>query len=80
MQKKPFSGLDPVRTEAVQSIISNFRDEGKAVILCTHQMNKVEELCDRVLMMHKGKTVLYGDVMETRVQFSRNSIRLNIEG
>jgi ABC-2 type transport system ATP-binding protein len=77
---EPFSGLDPVRTEAVQSIISDFRDGGKAVILCTHQMNKVEELCDRVLMMHKGQTVLYGDVMETRAKFSRNSVRLNIEG
>jgi len=77
---EPFSGLDPVRTQAVQSIISNFRDEGKAIILCTHQMNKVEELCDRVLMMHRGETVLYGDVMETRTKFRRNSIRLNIDG
>jgi len=43
-------------------------------------MNKVEELCDRVLMMHRGETVLYGDVMETRTKFRRNSIRLNIDG
>jgi len=77
---EPFSGLDPVRTEAVQSIISNFRNEGKAIILCTHQMNKVEEICDRVLMIHKGQTVLYGDVMETRTQFRKNSIRVNIDG
>jgi ABC-2 type transport system ATP-binding protein len=52
---EPFTGLDPVRTETVQNIIGNLRDEGKAIILSTHQMNKVEELCDRVLMINKGR-------------------------
>ncbi len=77
---EPFTGLDPIRTEAVQAIINDLRDEGSTIILCTHQMNKVEELCDRVLMMHKGKTVLYGDVMETRTKFRKNSLRLSVEG
>ena len=44
---EPFAGLDPVRTQTVQNIVGNLRDEGKAIILSTHQMNKVEELCDR---------------------------------
>jgi ABC-2 type transport system ATP-binding protein len=73
---EPFSGLDPVRTETVQNIISNLRDEGKAIILSTHQMNKVEELCDRVLMINKGHTVLYGDLVETRTKFRRNSVQV----
>ncbi len=73
---EPFSGLDPVRTKAVQSIISNLRDEGKAIILSTHQMNKVEELCDRVLMINKGSTVLYGDTLETWPKFRRNSVEV----
>ena len=77
---EPFSGLDPVRTEAVQSIISNLRDEGKSIILSTHQMNKVEELCDMVLMMNRGKTVLYGDVMETRKQYRKNSVHVAVDG
>ena len=77
---EPFAGLDPVRTETVQSIISNLRDKGKAIILSTHQMNKVEELCDRVLMMNKGHTILYGDLMETRTKFSRNSVQVTVEG
>jgi ABC-2 type transport system ATP-binding protein len=71
---EPFSGLDPVRTETVQNIIGHLRNEGKAIILSTHQMNKVEELCDRVLMINKGYTVLYGDLMETRAKFRRNSV------
>jgi ABC-2 type transport system ATP-binding protein len=76
---EPFSGLDPVRTEAVQKIISNLRDEGKAIILSTHQMNKVEELCDRLLMIHKGRTVLYGSLLETRSKFRRNSVQVTTD-
>jgi ABC-2 type transport system ATP-binding protein len=77
---EPFAGLDPVRTETVQNIIGNLRDEGKAIILSTHQMNKVEEVCDRVLMMNKGHTILYGDLMETRAKFRRNSVQVTVEG
>ena len=77
---EPFAGLDPVRTATIQNIISNLRDEGKAIILSTHQMNKVEELCDRVLMINKGYTVLYGDLMETRAKFRRNSVMLTTDG
>jgi ABC-2 type transport system ATP-binding protein len=77
---EPFAGLDPVRTEIVQNIIDNLRDEGKAIILSTHQMNKVQELCDRVLMINKGHTILYGDLVETRTKFRRNSVQVTVEG
>jgi len=77
---EPFAGLDPVRTETIKNIIGNLRDEGKAIILSTHQMNKVEELCDRVLMINKGRTVLYGDLMETKAKFRRNSVQVATDG
>ena len=77
---EPFAGLDPVRTETIQNIIGNLRDEGKAIILSTHQMNKVEELCDRVLMINKGRTVLYGDLKEIRADFRRNSVQVAADG
>jgi ABC-2 type transport system ATP-binding protein len=77
---EPFVGLDPVRTQTVQNIVGKLRDEGKAIILSTHQMNKVEELCDRVLMIDKGHTILYGDLMETRARFRRNSVQVAIDG
>ncbi len=73
---EPFSGLDPVRTASIQAIISGLRDQGKAVILSTHQMNKVEELCDNVLMINKGHTVLYGDIPESRAKFKKHSVRI----
>ena len=77
---EPFAGLDPVRTQTVQNLIGKLGDEGKAIILSTHQMNKVEELCDRVLMIDKGQTILYGDLMETRARFRRNSVQVAIDG
>ena len=77
---EPFSGLDPVNTEIIKNIIGNLRDEGKAIILCTHQMNKVEELCDRVLMINHGCEVLYGDLRDIHVRFRKHSVEVNVEG
>jgi len=77
---EPFSGLDPVNTELMKNIIGNLRDEGKAIILSTHQMNQVEELCDRILMIDQGESVLYGDLTETRARFSENSVQVAVDG
>jgi ABC-2 type transport system ATP-binding protein len=77
---EPFSGLDPVRTASVQSIISGLRDEGKTIILSTHQMNKVEEICDKVLMINRGRTVLYGDVQSSREKFRKHAVRIEAAG
>jgi ABC-2 type transport system ATP-binding protein len=77
---EPFSGLDPIRTASVQEIISDLRNQGKTVILSTHQMNKVEELCDNVLMINKGKTVLYGDIPTSKANFRKHSVRIEAEG
>ena len=77
---EPFSGLDPVNTELMKNIVSNLRDDGKAIILSTHQMNQVEELCDRVLMIDDGRSVLYGGLEETRERFSEHSIQVSVDG
>jgi len=77
---EPFSGLDPVNTELLRTIVGEHRDRGKAIILSTHQMNQVEELCDRVLMIDHGKALLYGDLSETTARFRRKSVLVEIEG
>ncbi len=77
---EPFSGLDPVNTELMKNIIGNLRDEGKAIILSTHQMNQVEELCDRVLMINYGSEVLYGDLKDIKARFRKNSVQVAVEG
>jgi ABC-2 type transport system ATP-binding protein len=77
---EPFSGLDPVNTELMKNIVSDLRDEGKAIILSTHQMNQVEEICDRVLMVNEGSEVLYGSIEEVKARFRTHSVQVNIEG
>jgi ABC-2 type transport system ATP-binding protein len=77
---EPFAGLDPVNTELLKEIIIKLRSQNKAVILSTHRMNEVEELCDRILMINKGSSVLYGALAEIKSQYRNNSIILEFEG
>jgi ABC-2 type transport system ATP-binding protein len=77
---EPFSGLDPVNTEMMKNFISQLRDEGKSVILSTHQMNQVEELCDRVLMINHGREVLYGNLQEIKGNYKEHSVRIDVDG
>lgn len=77
---EPFSGLDPVNTELMKNIVADLRDEGKAIILSTHQMNQVEEICDRVLMVNNGIEVLYGSIEEVKARFRTHSVQVNVEG
>jgi ABC-2 type transport system ATP-binding protein len=71
---EPFSGLDPVNTEVLKDFIRELKGQGKSIILSTHMMNQVEELCDRFLMINKGEAVLYGSLEEIRSRFRDNSI------
>jgi ABC-2 type transport system ATP-binding protein len=75
-----FSGLDPVNTEMLKDIIIELRDRGKAVIMSTHQMNQVEELCDRILMVNNGRAVLYGNLKEIKAKYRTNSVLVDVEG
>ena len=77
---EPFSGLDPVNTELLKGMFADLRNQGKAVILSTHQMNQVEELCDRILMINDGRSVLYGNLAEIKSKYRSNSVLLEFEG
>jgi ABC-2 type transport system ATP-binding protein len=77
---EPFSGLDPVNTELLKRMVIDLRNQGKAVIMSTHQMNQVEELCDRILMINNGQAVLYGDLSEIKSRYRGNSVMLDSKG
>jgi ABC-2 type transport system ATP-binding protein len=77
---EPFSGLDPVNTELLKTLVGQLRDEGKTIILSTHQMNQVEELCDRVLMIHRGKEVLYGALADIKEKYTKHSVLVSVDG
>ena len=77
---EPFAGLDPVNTELLKRMFVDLRNQGKAVILSTHQMNQVEELCDRILMIDNGRSVLYGNLSEIKSRYRSHSVILDFEG
>jgi len=77
---EPFAGLDPVNTELLKRMFVDLRNQGKAVILSTHRMNEVEELCDRILMINNGRSVLYGNLAEIKSKYRSNSVLLECEG
>jgi len=77
---EPFAGLDPVNTELLKGMLADLKNQGKAVILSTHQMNQVEELCDRILMINNGQNVLYGDLSEIKARYRGNSVLLDVVG
>jgi ABC-2 type transport system ATP-binding protein len=77
---EPFANLDPVNTELLKDIVLELKAEGKAIILSTHRMNEIEELCDRVFMIDKGHGVLYGELAEIKSRYRRNSVFLEYQG
>jgi len=77
---EPFASLDPVNTELLKGMFVDLRNQGKAVILSTHQMNQVEELCDRILMINDGRAVLYGNLTEIKSSYRSHSVILDFEG
>jgi ABC-2 type transport system ATP-binding protein len=77
---EPFSGLDPVNTAIIRDLIQSMRDRGAAVIMSTHQMHQVEEMCERILLIDRGQSMLYGDLDEVREQFSTNTVEVSLSG
>ena len=73
---EPFTGLDPLNTQMFEEILAERRAAGCTVLLSTHQMNKVEELCDRALMINRGHMVLYGTVRDIRRRHSDHAVML----
>ena len=63
---EPFSGLDPVNMELMRETILDMKREGRTVIFSTHVMRQAEEICDRLMMIHKSKKVLDGTLAEIK--------------
>ncbi len=77
---EPFSGLDPVNTRLVQDLLLEEHHKGTTIIMSTHQMYQVEEMCDRIVLINKGESVLYGGVDEIRRQYADSAVRVTVHG
>lgn len=75
---EPFSGFDPVNTEIVKNEMLRLKDEGKTIILSTHNMESVEELCDNIALIHKSQVVLQGKVFDIRREHRTNIFRFRL--
>lgn len=71
---EPFSGLDPVNTRMVKDLLRQVNQRGTTIIMSTHQMHQVEELCDRILLIDHGRVMLYGDLIDIQRQFSGHAV------
>ena len=76
---EPFQGLDPVNTERLKGFVDDMRRAGKTIVLSTHQMNLVEALCDRILLINRGRAVLYGYLDRIKEQKAPNTVRLRAD-
>jgi ABC-2 type transport system ATP-binding protein len=74
---EPFQGLDPVNVEVVKRLIRELSAEGKTIALSAHEMNQVEALCNRILLINHGRAVLYGSLAEIKKQFSPNALEIS---
>jgi ABC-2 type transport system ATP-binding protein len=77
---EPLSGLDPVNTRIIKGLLYRMAERGAAIVMSTHQMHQVEEMCQRILLIDRGKRVLYGPLADIRRRFTRNAVEVQIDG
>lgn len=77
---EPFSGFDPVNAELIRKEILVLKEQGATIILSTHNMESVEELCDNIALINKSHLVLSGGVDEIRRQYGNNHVELIYSG
>jgi ABC-2 type transport system ATP-binding protein len=77
---EPFSGFDPVNVELIQTELMNMKSKGKTILLSSHNMKSVEEICDRVALIHQSKKIVEGNVTELRKSRKDGSYALRFRG
>lgn len=77
---EPFSGLDPVNTQVVEAEIRRLNAAGTTIIFSTHRMEQVEELCDNIALINRGKLILEDDITSVRKRFQKNAYLIEFTG
>jgi ABC-2 type transport system ATP-binding protein len=77
---EPLSGLDPVNAQIINDVILEFQKAGKTIILSTHRMEQVEQLCDEIVLMHRASIVLAGTLRELKSKSGRRLINIGFYG
>ncbi len=77
---EPFTSLDPINTQLVKDVMLELHGKGVTIIMSTHQMHQVEELCDRILLINEGKNVLYGNLESIRRDYAGHAVMVRTVG
>lgn len=77
---EPFSGLDVINTKLFIDVINDFKDKGSMIVFSSHQLDDVEDFCENVLILNKGKTILQGSIDKIKSDFKKLNIKLNAKG
>ena len=77
---EPCSGLDPVNSELLKNVLLELNHQGTTVILSSHRMDQVEELCEEIVLIHRGHLVLEGNLRDIKRSMGRSVLRIAVEG
>lgn len=77
---EPFSGLDPINTNLIKDEIRELQQKGTSIIFSTHRMEQVEEICEEIVLINKGKNVLEGKMDAIKNEFKENLFSINYDG
>lgn len=77
---EPFSGFDPINVELIRREMLRLRDEGATIMLSTHNMGSVEELCDKIALINKAEVILEGSVQDIKDQFDHKAYEIVMKG
>lgn len=77
---EPFSGLDPVNSNLIKEEIFNLSKAGTTIIFSTHRMEQVEEICNDIILVNKGRKILDGDLKQIKNDFKENIFRIGLDG
>jgi ABC-2 type transport system ATP-binding protein len=77
---EPFSGLDPVNTRLLKDLILKEKARGATVVLSTHRMDQVEQMCESICLIHQGQAVLTGRLVEIKASYGKSTIKLDYDG
>lgn len=77
---EPFTGLDPVNTRLLKDVMLEQRDRGCTIILSSHRMEQVEQMCESLALIHRGRLVLEGTVKEIKARHGRSTVAIEYAG
>jgi len=77
---EPFSGFDPINTELIKSEILRLKENGTSIMLSTHNMNSVEEICDSIALINKSKLVVSGTLEDVKKQYDSDVYAIQFKG